>query len=124
MEATYRESYRRLIEMVGKLYREGVPLVAGTDDMAGFTLHRELEHWVEAGIPAPEVLRIATLGAATVMHHEDELGTIEPGKLADLIVVDGNPAEHISDIRKVELTIKNGVVYDAAKLYEAVGIRP
>jgi hypothetical protein len=124
MEETFRESYRRLIEMVGKLYREGVPLVAGTDDMAGFTLHRELEHWVEAGIPAPEVLRIATLGAATVMHHEDELGTIEPGKLADLIVVDGNPAEHISDIRKVELTIKNGVVYDAAKLYEAVGIRP
>lgn len=124
MEETYRESYRRLIEMVGKLYREGVPLVAGTDGLAGVTYHRELEHYVEAGIPAPEVLRIATLGAATVMHHEDELGTIEPGKLADLIVVDGNPAQDISDIRKVELTIKDGVLYDTGKLYEAVGIRP
>jgi imidazolonepropionase-like amidohydrolase len=124
MEATYRESYRRLIEMVGKLYREGVPLVAGTDDLAGFTLHRELEHWVEAGIPAPEVLRIATLGAAEVMGRADRLGTLEPGKLADLIVVDGNPAEEISAIRNVELTIKDGVLFDTAKLYEAVGIRP
>jgi imidazolonepropionase-like amidohydrolase len=110
--------------MVGKLYREGVPLVAGTDDLAGFTLHRELEHWVEAGIPAPEVLRIATLGAAEVMGRADRLGTLEPGKLADLIVVDGNPAEEISAIRNVELTIKDGVLFDTAKLYEAVGIRP
>jgi YD repeat-containing protein len=124
LEETYRESYRRMVEMVGKLYREGVPLVAGTDDLAGFTLHRELEHWVEAGIPAAAALRIATLGAAEVMGRADRLGAIAPGRLADLIVVDGNPVEHISDIRKVELTIKDGVLFDTAQLYEAVGIRP
>lgn len=123
MDETYRESFRRMLEMVGKLYREGVPLVAGTDGLAGFTLHRELELYVEAGIPAPEVLRIATLGAAEVTGRAGRLGTVEPGKLADLIVVDGNPAEEISDVRNVELTIKGGTLFDTAKLYEAVGIR-
>ena len=124
MEGTYRESYRRMVEMVGVLHRAGVPLLAGTDDLAGFTLHRELELYAEAGIPAPEVLRIATLAAAEVTGRADRLGTVEPGKLADLIVVAGNPAEDISDIRNVELTIKGGTLYKAAELYEAVGIRP
>lgn len=124
MDDTYRESFRRMVEMVGRLYEAGVPLVAGTDALAGFALHRELELYVEAGIPAPEALRIATLGAAEITGRADRLGTIEPGKVADLIVVDGNPAESISDIRKVELTIKDGVLFDSAALYEAIGIRP
>lgn len=124
MEATYRKSFRRMQELVAKLHRAGVPLVAGTDALAGFALHRELELYVEAGIPAPEVLRIATLGAAEVAGRSDRFGTVEPGKLADLIVVDGNPAADVSDIRKVEWTIKDGTLYDVAELYEAVGIRP
>lgn len=124
MDGTYRESFRRMVEMVGRLHRAGVPLLAGTDGLAGFTLHRELELYAEAGIPAPEVLRIATLAAAQVTGRADRLGTIEPGKVADLIVVTGNPAEEISDIRNVELTIKGGTLYKAAELYEAVGIQP
>lgn len=124
MDGTYRESFRRMVEMVGALHRAGVPLLAGTDGFAGFTLHRELELYVEAGIPAPEVLRIATLTAAEVTGRADRLGTVEAGKLADLIVVAGNPAEDISDIRNVEITIKGGTLYEAAELYEAVGIRP
>jgi imidazolonepropionase-like amidohydrolase len=124
MDETYRESYRRMVEMVGKLYQAGVPLLAGTDALAGFALHRELELYVEAGIPAPVVLRIATLGAAEVTGRAESLGTIEPGKLADLIVVAGDPAVEISDIRKVELTIKGGTLYESAELYEALGIRP
>ncbi|HSL82853.1 MAG TPA: amidohydrolase family protein, partial [Thermoanaerobaculia bacterium] len=124
MDGTYRESFRRMVEMVGRLHRAGVPLLAGTDGLAGFTLHRELELYVEAGIPAPEVLRIATLGAAEVTGRADRLGTVEAGKLADLIVVAGNPAEDVSHIRNVELTIKGGTLYRSAELYEAVGIRP
>jgi imidazolonepropionase-like amidohydrolase len=124
LDATYRESYRRMVEMVGALHRAGVPLLAGTDDLAGFTLHRELELYVEAGIPAPEVLRIATLGAAEVTGRAESLGTVEPGKLADLILVAGNPAEDISDVRKVEVTIKGGTLYRSAELYQALGIRP
>jgi hypothetical protein len=121
---TYQQSYRRMVEMVGALHEAGVPIVAGTDGFAGFTFHRELELYAEAGLPAPEVLRIATLGAAEVMGRADRLGSVEAGKLADLIVVDGDPTRDISDIRNVEWTIKDGTLYDTAALYEAVSIRP
>jgi imidazolonepropionase-like amidohydrolase len=63
----YRESAKALLRMIKLLYDTGVPIVAGTDSLAGFALHRELELYVEAGIPAAEVLKIATLGAASVM---------------------------------------------------------
>jgi imidazolonepropionase-like amidohydrolase len=120
----YRDSYRRMEEMVKALYDAGVTIVAGTDSLAGFTLHRELELYVEAGIPAPETLRIATLGAAKVMKRDQELGSVTPGKLADMILVDGDPASHISDIRRVVLTVKDGVVYDPAALWREVGVAP
>lgn len=55
---------------------------------------------------------------------KDQLGVIEKGKLADLILVDGNPLENISDIRRVELTIKDGKIYRSAELYEAIGVLP
>jgi imidazolonepropionase-like amidohydrolase len=86
-------------------------------------LHRELELYVQAGLPAPEVLRIATLGAAAVMKREKELGSIAPGKLADLIVVDGDPTIRIGDIRRVEMVIKDGVAFKPADLYRALGVR-
>lgn len=124
MEQRFRDSYRALLAMVRALHEAGIPIVAGTDGPAGFTLHRELENYVEAGIPAPEVLRIATLGAARVMKHDKDLGTIAPGKLADLILVDGDPTVRISDIRRVVLTVKNGVVYTTAELWQAVGVKP
>ena len=73
---------------------------AGTDSMAGFALHRELEIDVEAGIPVFHVLRLATLGAARIMGLEQQLGSVRPGKLADLVLVDGDPASRISDVRK------------------------
>ena len=124
MDQRYRDSFASLLRFVRVLYDAGVPLVAGTDELAGFFLHRELELYAEAGIPAPEVLRIATLGAARVMKREADLGTIAPGKLADLILVDGDPAVRISDIRRVALTVKDGVIYDPAALYAAVGVKP
>jgi imidazolonepropionase-like amidohydrolase len=123
-EQTYRDSYRALLAMVRVLHDQGIPIVAGTDAPAGFALHRELEHYVEAGIPAPEVLTIATLGAARVVKMDRDLGSIAPGKLADLILVDGDPAARISDIRRVVLTVKDGVVFDPAALYREVGVEP
>jgi len=122
MEGRYKQSFQRMLDAIKHLYDEGVTLVAGTDALTGFTLHRELELYVEAGIPAPEVLRIATLGSARVMDCDDELGSIVPGKLADLILVGGKPDEDIRDIRKIEKVIKNGVIHDSAALYAAVGV--
>ncbi len=124
MDQRYRDSYATMLRLVKLLYDAGVPIVAGTDDFAGFALHRELELYVQVGIPAPEVLRIATLGAARVMKREDDLGSIAPGKLADLILVEGNPAELISDIRRVSLVVKDGIFLQPDALYGAVGIQP
>jgi len=120
----YRASSKALLAMIKMLYEAGVPIVAGTDSMAGFALHRELELYAEAGIPAAEVLRIATIGAARVMKRDNELGSISTGKLADVILVDGNPAQRMSDIRRVSLVIKDGNVYQPAALYKSIGVRP
>jgi len=123
MNQRYKDSYAAMVRMVGELYRAGITIVAGTDAMPGFGLHRELELWVRAGIPAADVLRMATLGASQVMKHDDTRGSIAPGKLADVILVGGDPATNISDIRKVELVVKDGVIYRSADLYKALGIR-
>jgi imidazolonepropionase-like amidohydrolase len=86
-------------------------------------LHRELELEVEAGIPPAKALQIATLNAARLLKQENDLGSIAPGKRADLLLVEGNPAEHISDIRRCRLVVKNGALYESAGLYSAVGIK-
>ncbi len=123
-DARYRESQRATLRMVKLLYDSGITIVPGTDGLAGFTLHRELELYVQAGISAPDVLRIATLGAARVAHRDQELGSITPGKLADMVLVDGDPAKRIGDVRRPTLVIKDGAFYEPAALYKALGIKP
>jgi hypothetical protein len=120
----YRRSFQAMLTFLKQLYDAGIPIVAGTDAFPGFALQRELELYVSAGIPAPKVLSLATLGAARIMKRDGDLGSVAPGKLADLIVVDGNPAERISDIRRVSFVMKGGTIYDPASLYRAIGIRP
>jgi hypothetical protein len=124
MDDRYRKAFKACLAMVKALYDAGVPIVAGTDDVAGFSLHRELELYVAAGIPAPVALFDATLGPARIMGRDKDLGSIAPGKLADLILVDGDPAARISDIRRVVLTVKGGVVYDPAEIYKSMGVKP
>ncbi|MGH7530247.1 MAG: amidohydrolase family protein, partial [Gemmatimonadales bacterium] len=102
----------------------GVPIVAGTDCLAGMCLHRELELYSQAGIPNAAVLRLATWGAATVANRNDQLGAIRPGYLADLILVDGDPVADISNIRHVDMVMKGGVLYDPAAVYRALGVLP
>jgi len=123
-DALYRESQLATLRMTKLLYDSGITIVAGTDDLPGFTLHRELELYAKAGISPPDVLRIATLGAARVAKRDQELGSIAPGKLADMVLVDGDPARSISDIRRPTLVIKDGVFYEPAALYKALGIKP
>ena len=119
----YRASFEKMLELVKVLHDSGVPIVAGTDGLAGFTLHRELELYVQAGIPAPEVLRIATLGAATVMHRENDFGSVAPGKIADLVVIDGDPTTNISDVRKPVWVVKDGLLFSSKDVYAALGVR-
>jgi imidazolonepropionase-like amidohydrolase len=123
-EQQYRDSADALLRMIKLLHDSGITLVAGTDDLPGFTLHRELEMYVQAGISAPETLRIATLNAAKVLKRDADLGSISPGKFADMIVVDGDPARRIGDIRNTDLVIKDGKVYEVAALYRSIGVLP
>jgi imidazolonepropionase-like amidohydrolase len=124
MDQRFRDSYRACLALVRRLYQEGIPIVAGTDSHPGFNLHRELELYVEAGIPAPEVLRIATLGAARVMKRDGDLGAVAPGKLADLLLVKGDPTKNIRDIRRATVVVKDGVIFKPAELYREIGVKP
>lgn len=117
-------SYAKMLALIGRMHKAGVPLVAGTDGWAGFLLHRELELYVQAGIPAAQVLKIATWNGARFTQTLAQTGSIEPGKLADLVLIDGDPALRISDIRNTSLVIKGGVASAPAEIYEALGIRP
>lgn len=117
-----RESFDRLRQFFVKLHDAGVPIVAGTDGVAGLTLPRELEIYVEAGLTPSQALYTATLGAAKVAGAGERLGSIETGKLADLVLIDGDPTTRISDVRKTILVIKNGVLYDPDALFRSVGV--
>jgi imidazolonepropionase-like amidohydrolase len=124
LDQRYRDSYAAFSRMVKAMYDGGANIVAGTDGFSGFALHRELELYAASGIPATAVLRIATLNAAKVAKRDKELGSIAPGKLADIIIVDGHPEQQMSDIRRVTFVMKDGRIYDPAAMYSAVGVRP
>jgi imidazolonepropionase-like amidohydrolase len=119
----YRESWAKMVGMLKKLYDGGVQIVAGTDQGNGYALHRELEIYQEAGIPAAKILQIATIEAATLMKRDKDLGSITPGKYADIILVNGDPTSRIQDIRKIATVIQSGNVLKPAELYPAMGIR-
>ena len=122
--ARYNKSYDKMVDFVGRMYRAGVPILAGTDGLAGFTLQRELELYVKAGMTPAQVLQIATWTGAKHARVLEDRGSIEVGKRADLILVDGDPTADIADIRKVALVIKNGTAYYPGEVYEALGIKP
>jgi imidazolonepropionase-like amidohydrolase len=122
--ARFRASYEKMIEFVGRLHRAGIPIVAGTDSIAGFTLHSELELYVRAGMTPAEALQVATRNGAIYTRTQGDRGSIRAGKLADLILVDGDPTVNIADIRKVALVITQGSLFMPAQLHQALGIAP
>ena len=124
LHALYNRSYARMIDFVGRLHRAGVPLVAGTDAIAGFTLQRELELYVQAGIPAAEVLRIATWNGARYSRTLEDRGSIEVGKRADLVLIEGDPTTDISALRNVALVVTQGRSVEPATVFRELGIKP
>jgi imidazolonepropionase-like amidohydrolase len=111
--------------VIGALHKAGIPIVAGSDTgLIGYGLHRELELYVDAGMTPLEAIQSATIVAARAMNLANDSGSIETGKRADLILINGNPLENISDIRKVSHVVTNGRMYDSAKLWRSVGFRP
>jgi len=121
--ARFRDSYATVLRMVKLAWDNHIPLVAGTDNIPGLSLPHELELYAAAGIPPAEVLAIATIGAARVMHQDRDAGSITAGKRADLVLVDGDPTQDISTMRNTDVVVCRGVVYDPAELFAVAGMR-
>ena len=122
--ATYDKSFRKMVEFVGRLYKAGVPIVAGTDELAGFTLQRELEFYVEAGMTPAQAIQVATKNGAKYTRTDHEKGRIAPGMLADLVLVDGDPTRDITDLRKVALVITRGYAISPTAVWKELGVKP
>jgi imidazolonepropionase-like amidohydrolase len=123
--AAFQARMAESLKVIGALYRGGVTIVPGSDTgLIGYGLHRELELYVQAGMSPADAIRAATIVSARAMKLDGDSGTVEPGKRADLILVDGNPLERIGDIRKVSHVVANGRLYESAALWQSVGFRP
>jgi hypothetical protein len=123
-EELYRRSFAKMVSVVKALKDAKVTVVAGTDSLAGLSLDRELELFVDGGLTPAEALRDATIVPARVMKQGEKTGSIAVGKAADLVVIDGDPLARITDVRKTVTTVRGGVVFPARETFATVGVRP
>jgi hypothetical protein len=123
-DTDYQAGFKKVLEVLKMLDDAGVQLLPGTDDGTGFSSLREMEVYVAAGIPAGRALYLGTLGAERYFKRDHELGTITRGKLADFILVDGDPVADISALRRNRMTMVGGVAYYPAEIYEHLSIKP
>lgn len=107
---------RNYLRLIKRLHDAGVVLVPGTD---GSSYNAELEQYERAGIPAAQVLQLATLGSARVMGEDARYGSITVGKVADLVLVDGRPQDHVSELRKISLVFRAGRAYSPTAITAA-----
>jgi hypothetical protein len=120
---TYQRSFDKMLHLVRALQDAKVTVVAGTDSTAGLMLDHELELFVRGGLSPADALRDATIVPARAMKLEKKTGSIAVGKVADLVVVDGDPLAAIGDIKKVVTTVRSGVIYPAKETLEVVGVK-
>lgn len=107
---------------IGALYAAGIHLVAGSDTgLLGYGLDRELEIYVQSGLTPMQAIQVATLGSAEAMGLAATSGSIEPGKRADLVLLNANPLDDIHNLRQVDKVIAAGRLYDSTKLRASVG---
>ena len=101
-------------------------MVCGTDPtgagrtIAGYGSRREIELLVEGGFTPLQAIKIATLNGAKYLKRDKTIGSVEPGKNADLVLIDGDPENNISDIRKTQIVFKNGIGFDSKKIFDSV----
>ena len=126
LQATAVEAFRKQQAFVGMCNQAGVRIISGTDGpgigklVPGFALHHELELLVASGLTPLQALRAATSTAAEALGKEDQLGTIERGKLADLVVLDADPLTEIQNLRKIHLVVQAGKTYSPEALLQKV----
>jgi hypothetical protein len=118
--ADYRASWAKMVQLLGKMHKAGVPIVAGTDG-AGIELVRELEIYVEAGMTPAEALAAATIVPARLVGQDKNTGSIKTGKIADLVLVEGDPSKRVGDLRQTRVVMLGGKLLDADALRSAAG---
>jgi imidazolonepropionase-like amidohydrolase len=122
--ARYRKSWEKLVAMVKVFHDAHVTLVAGTDEMGGLWLDYELEIFVRGGLSTADALRAATIVPARVMKADKRSGSIAAGKVADLVVIDGDPLARITDLRRTVTTYHAGVAFPSRELFRTAGVAP
>jgi hypothetical protein len=120
-----RKEFLKYQELTGLLHRAGVPLLVGTDTPEpfvppGFSLHQELELLVASGLSPAAALAAATINNARALNQEDQLGTVSPGKLADLVILNADPTIDIRHTRQIQAVVRGGVLCDPATILQAV----
>ena len=118
--ADYRASWAKIVGILAKMHKAGVPVVAGTDG-SGIELVHELEIYRSAGFSAADALAAATIVPARLVGKDGETGSIKVGKAADMVLVEGDPEARISDMRQTRVVMMDGKLMDADALRAAVG---
>ena len=117
----FRKSFAKMVGLVSELHRAGIRIVAGTDG-SGLELVRELELYQQAGLTNPEALQTATIIPARMTSMDNRIGSIAPGKTADIILVDGDVSKKLANLRHVETVFLDGYRLDGEELREASGL--
>lgn len=123
-DKAYWQAFDKIVETVTLMREKGIQLVPGTDLGGSFSYHRELELYQLTGMTAPEILKWATYGMASYLGQQDELGSIEVGKLADFFLVPGDPTADLKAIKTISMVVKDGTFYFPSEIYPEFGIRP
>jgi len=112
------------MEVLSKMHKRGILLIPGTDLGGAFAFHRELELFGQLGMTPAQVLRRATFDMARYTGQDQQLGSIERGKLADFFLVPGDPTQNLREIKVIRMVVKDGTVYFPSEIYPKLGIRP
>ena len=122
--ADYIAAFTKIKETLAEMHRRGIMLIPGTDLGGGFTFHRELELFGQLGMSPAEVLSRATLEMAQYLGQDQQLGSIERGKLADFFLVPGDPTRDLKAIKTIRMVAMDGKIYFPDEVYARIGIKP
>jgi imidazolonepropionase-like amidohydrolase len=123
-DAAYRGAYDKIVQAIRMLHDRGVMIVPGTDTGGSFTFHRELELYQDIGMTPVQILKRATWDMAAYLGQDQQLGSIEKGKLADFFLVPGDPTKDLKAIKRIAMVVKDGTVYFPDEVYPEFGIKP
>ena len=122
-DLAYKAGYDKIVEALKMMKEKGIFIVPGTDLGGSFFYHRELELYQQLGYSPAELIKLASFDMAKYLG-DDDLGSIEPGKLADFFLVPGNPVEDIKAIKTIAMVSRGGTIYYPTEVYPAFGIKP